>query len=75
MTKGIKAKKYYQRQGIPIGDNTFGTNQEDVVVIPTYDDEEEEYEDPFSDFNDWWFLNFKQLWMMKNVRDILSKIL
>jgi len=52
VTKGIKAKKYYQRQGIPIGDNTFGTNQEDVVVIPTYDDEEEEYEDPFSDFND-----------------------
>ena len=52
MTKGIKAKKYYQRQGIPIGDNTFGTNQKDVVVIPTY--EEEEYEDPFSAFNDNW---------------------
>ena len=54
MTKGIKAKKYYQRQGIPIGDNTFGTNQEDVVVIPTYEDDEEYEEDPFSAFNDNW---------------------
>ena len=52
MTKGIKAKKYYQRQGIPIGDNTFGTNQEDVVVIPTYEDDEEYEEDPFSAFDD-----------------------
>jgi len=52
VTKGIKAKKYYQRQGIQIGDNTFGTNQEDVVVIPTYEDDEEYEEDPFSAFDD-----------------------
>lgn len=55
VTKEVKAKKFYQRLG-EIIDNTFGKNEENIVLIPKNDDSESPFskdENDAFDFDTW----------------------
>ena len=53
ITKNIKAKKFYQRQGALIKDNSFGLDSDMTIIAP-----EDEGNYPFSNTDDDFFGDF-----------------